>query len=442
MPKQREKKFSFKVKHLIEMDSYEMAIAYKFSILIIFGFVISIFFNPILGVPSQDSVFYLNAFGAALCILFILSEVWVPEEANWLLSYNWFVILIFCLPFLYSYTMTRSEFYFLWINNFILSTVVLYILTNKNKMFFTIWPLGTITGISSGVIFNILIPSAPTPPYPPFDYDFAIYTTMFLGLVLILLLYNKFYAQKRLLLAVEQEVADRTKKLQESLSIKKDFLDNVSHEIKTPIHNITNIVSVLHDEWDSLAEDKKKELIQTLMNCNHRILNLCTNILDLSKFRKGESSLTIVKSNVIKLIDEIMHEYQHVDVPITKETSPKLRKTLQCDTDRILQVLRNLVDNAIKYGKKTPVIISAVNYGNNSIKITVSDNGPGVPEDELGRIFEPFEQSTRTKTKAGGTGLGLSICKQIIELHNGSIWVKNNKSGGTSMYFIIPNEHK
>jgi signal transduction histidine kinase len=104
--------------------------------------------------------------------------------------------------------------------------------------------------------------------------------------------------------------------------------------------------------------------------------------------------------------------------------------------------LRNLLDNAIKYGKNSAIIISAINYGNNSIKVTVSDNGPGIPESELGRIFEPFEQSSRTKTKAGGTGLGLSICKQIIEIHNGSIWVKNNNSGGTSMYFIIPNEHK
>lgn len=424
------------------MDSYEMATAYKFSILTIFGFVISIFFNPIIGVPTQDTVFYLNALGAALCIIFILSEAWVPEDSEWILRYHWFFILAFCLPFIYSYTMTRSEFYSLWINNFLLSSAILYLITSKKRIFMVIWPIGTFLGVSFASILNNYYPSYPTPPYPPFDYDFAIYTTIFLFLVVMLIIYNKFYAQRRMLLAVEQEVADRTQKLQESLSIKKDFLDNVSHEIKTPIHNITNIVSVLHEQWDSLTEEKKKELIQTLMNCNHRILNLCSNLLDLSKFRKGESSLTFTKSNIVKLINEIMHEYQHVDIPISLESSAKLRKVLQCDSDRILQVLRNLVDNAIKYGKNTPITISTVNYGNNSIKVTIADNGPGIPENELTRIFEPFEQSSLTKTRAGGTGLGLAICKQIIEMHNGSIWVKNNNSGGASLYFIIPNEHK
>lgn len=419
-----------------------MAIAYKFSILTIFGFFISIFFNPILGNPAQDTVFYLNAAAATLCILFIFSEVWLPKNLNSLLSYNWFFILLFCLPFLQSYTMVRSEYYFLWINNFILASIILYLITAKHKMFFITWILGTMVGVIFASFLNMYVPSAPKPPYPPFDYDFAIYTTIYLILMIILLLYNKFYAQKRLLLAVEEEVADRTKKLQESLSIKKDFLDNVSHEIKTPIHNITNIVSVLHEEWDNLTDTKKKELIQTLMNCNQRILNLCSNILDLSKFRKGESVLSFKEIDILDLIEEIIHEYQHVDIPISMEKSQKLRKIIQCDADRIFQVLRNLLDNAIKYGKNSAIIISAVNYGNNSIKITVSDNGPGIPESELGRIFEPFEQSTRTKTKAGGTGLGLSICKQIIEMHNGSIWVKNNNSGGASMYFIIPNEHK
>ena len=79
--------------------------------------------------------------------------------------------------------------------------------------------------------------------------------------MILLLIYNRFYAQKQLLLIVEQEVADRTKKLKEALDIKKEFLDNVSHEIKTPIHNITNIVSILYDQWDVLDNIKKKDLI-------------------------------------------------------------------------------------------------------------------------------------------------------------------------------------
>jgi len=431
----------FKVKHLIDMDSYEVAIAYKFSILTIFGFFISIFFNPLLGIPSQDSVFYLNSFGATLCIIFILGEVWLPNRSHVILSYLWFIILVFCIPFINSYTMVRSEFYVLWINNFVLATLLLYLMTNEHRMFLITWLVGTILGVCSAIVFNYYIPSQPRPPYPPFDYDFAIYTAIYLILVILLMIYNKFYAQKKMLLAVEQEVADRTKKLKESLGVKKEFLDNVSHEIKTPIHNITNIVNVLYENWDALSESKKKDLIGTLMSCNHRILNLCSNILDLSKFRKGDASLSFKKCNIVNLIEEIVNEYHHIQTPITTNAPENLRKIVDCDSDRILQVLRNLVDNAIKYGKGTAINISAVNYANNNIKITVSDSGPGIPEKEIDKIFEPFEQSSRTKTKAGGTGLGLAICRQIIEMHTGFIWVKNNKPGGTSIYFILPIEH-
>ena len=389
--------------------------------------------------PAQDSVFYINAIGATLCLIFILGELWIPGNTNKTLSYIWFLILLFCLPFIYSYTLVRSEYYFLWMINFGLATILLYCITKK-EIFFISWVLGTSLGFVCSNILNNYIPSNPHPPYLPFDYNFAIYDATFLMLMIILFVYNKFYAQKKLLIIVEHEVADRTKKLKESLNIKKEFLDNVSHEIKTPIHNITNIISILHDQWDTLGNTKKKELIETLMQCNHRLLNLCSNLLDLSKNKKEKNDLAITKCNIVELIKEIIQEYHSTQNLISMKISSELDKTIYCDADRILQVLRNLISNSINYGAGTPIIIDIINYGDNNIKVSVSDNGAGIPEDEIKRIFDPFEQSSRTKTKAGGTGLGLSICKQIIEMHTGSIWAKNNISGGATLYFIIPNK--
>jgi len=323
--------------------------------------------------------------------------------------------------------------------NFILAAMLLYCIAKK-EIFFVIWILGTFLGFICASILNNYSPANLSPPYVPFDYNFAIYTATFLTLIILLIIYNKFYAQKQLIIIVEKEVTDRTKKLKEALDIKKEFLDNVSHEIKTPIHNITNIVSILYDQWDVLDNIKKKDLIKTLNSCNHRILNLCSNLLDLSKYKKGETSLIINECDIMQLIEEIVHEYNYTQNLISIKYSLELRKTLYCDESRILQVLRNLLDNSIKYGKSTSIIIGVVNYGDNNIQVSVSDSGPGIPEEELTKIFEPFEQSSRTKTKAGGTGLGLSICKQIIEMHAGSIWAKNNTSGGATVYFIIPNE--
>lgn len=432
------KNFFLKIQNLIHKNSFDTTIAYKFSILTIFGFIISIFFNPLLGIPTQDSVFYINAMGATLCLMFILEELWIPSGSSKVSNYLWFLILLFCLPFIYSFTFVRSEYYFLWLINFILATILLYGITKK-EMFFTIWITGMFLGFICASILNNYAPANPAPPYYPFDYNFGIYTAIFLTLMIILLIYNRFYAQKQLLLIVEQEVTDRTKKLKEALDIKKEFLDNVSHEIKTPIHNITNIVSLLYDQWDVLDNPKKKELITTLKNCNSRILNLCSNLLDLSKYKKGMTDLIIKEYDIIQLIKEITQEYHHTQNLISIKISSELHKTVHCDSDRILQVLRNLIDNSIKYGKGSSIIVEAVNYGTNSVKISVSDNGPGIPEEEIVKVFEPFEQGSKTKTKAGGTGLGLAICKQIIEMHSGSIWAKNNKTGGLTLYFIVPN---
>ncbi len=431
--------FFFKIQSLIHNNNFDTTIAYKFSILTIFGFIISIFFNPLLGIPAQDSVFYINAIGATLCLMFILKELWIFDCSDQVSSYLWLLILLFCLPFIYSYTVVRSEYYFLWLINFSLATILLYCILKK-EIFFVVWIFGTLLGIVCASILNNYFPTNPPPPYYPFDYGFGIYTTIFLTLVIILIIYNKFYAQKQLLIMVEQEVSDRTKKLKNALDIKREFLNNVSHEIKTPIHNITNITSLLYDQWDIFDNIKKKELIGTLKSCNSRILNLCSNLLDLSKCKKERTKLMIKEHNIIQLIEEITQEYGYIQNSISMRISPELHKTVYCDADRILQVLRNLVDNSIKYGKGSAITIEAVNYGTNNVKIAVSDNGSGIPEEEIVKVFEPFEQSSRTKTKAGGTGLGLAICKQIIEMHSGSIWAKNNKSGGVSLYFIIPNE--
>lgn len=430
-------KFLESITQLIDRSSFETTIAYKFAILTIFGFIVSIFFNPIIGIPSQDSVFYIHAFSSTLCLLFILGDLWIPNNSNKILSYFWFLILIFCLPFMYSYIFVRSEYYYSWLFNFVLSTILLYLLIKKEMFLFT-WGIGSLLGFICASILNFYIRSNPIPPYLPFDYNYAVYSSIFLSLVITLIVYNKFYTQKQLLLIVEQEVVDRTKELQQSLDTKRDFLNNVSHEIKTPVHNITNIVNILNDKWDVFNNKKKKELITTLMSCNQRLLNLCSNLLDLSKLKKGESKLVVVECNIEQLLQEIVQEYNHTQKYISMDVSAELRKIIYCNSDQILQVLRNLIDNTIRYGNNSPILISLQNYGNN-IKFSVSDNGLGIPEKELENIFEPFEQSTRTKTKAGGTGLGLSICKQIIKLHMGSIWAKNNISGGVTFYFTIPN---
>ncbi len=185
----------------------------------------------------------------------------------------------------------------------------------------------------------------------------------------------------------------------------------------------------------------KKKMINILYNCNKNLLTLCSNLLDLSKFGKGETSLEITAVNLLLLIKEIKSNYinSHINIIIKSEST--LRSIVNCDSIKISQVLSNIIDNAMKYANDSDIIIDIYNYGIDAVKVSVSDYGLGVPQEEILSIFEPFQQSSRTKTKAGGTGLGLTICKKIIEMHKGSIWAKNNEFGGLTIYFIIPNNH-
>ncbi len=108
------------------------------------------------------------------------------------------------------------------------------------------------------------------------------------------------------------------------------------------------------------------------------------------------------------------------------------------DKERIGQVLRNLFVNAIKFSPDHGVIKASIALLNDKYHFSLTDEGIGIPKDELETIFDSFIQSSRTKTGAGGTGLGLSICRQIVESHHGKIWAENNAGDGSSFHFIIP----
>ena len=412
---------------LIKSDSVKISVAYKFSILVIFDFFVSIFFNPLTGIIAQDSVFYLNIIGASLCVMFLLSDVWLPHNKNNILRYLWYFILFFYLPFFATYTWVRSFYYWSWLINLGLSTILLALMTSRTVFFLTLVP-GIIAGIVFGIVLNLYFPPNPLPPYEKFDIYYATYSCTFLGLIIMLIIHNRVYVQKQLYNLIETEVRDRTKELQNALEIKKLFLDNVSHEIKTPIHNITNIAEILHEQIYSIVNQESKDLLDALQDSSYKLWGLCTNLLDLSKFKNGDQTLNIKRHNIIKIVNDLLQEF-HKD-NISLRIAQTFDKIVYCDAERITQVLRNLIQNAIQYGKNKQIEISLSDYDQDSIKLEISDHGIGIPPDELEVIFDSFEQSSRTKTKAGGIGLGLAICKKIIELHHGKIWAANNSSHG------------
>jgi two-component system sensor histidine kinase ChiS len=242
--------------------------------------------------------------------------------------------------------------------------------------------------------------------------------------------------------SLEKKVEARTQQLQHALEVKSRFLRNISHEIRIPLHGIINLSTIVNEQWSNLPELKKKELIEHLAKSSDRLMSLVSNLLDISVMTENKLKLYKSECDLIQLTQEVINEFkltlENKNILLDLNNTEKM--LCLCDKERISQVIRNLISNAIKYGNNTPITIALERKHNNTIQLAISDQGVGIPDNELEHIFKQFEESSRTRTSAGGTGLGLAICKEIITAHHGTIRATNNKTKGSTFIFDIPTD--
>ena len=236
----------------------------------------------------------------------------------------------------------------------------------------------------------------------------------------------------------KEEVA----RLQQNEQYRKEFLQNLSHELKTPIFAIQGYVDTLLSGAMEKEELAKKFLNNTSRNID-RLVSLVDDLDEISKLESGEQKL--YKTNFI--IQELIHEvYETLSL---KASEKEIRLTLKkgsesplivnADKEKIRMVLTNLVDNAIKYGKQGGyVFFSSYETDDGDILIEISDDGHGIAEEHLSRIFERFYRTDLARTrKVGGSGLGLAICKHIIDAHEKIIRARTTIDVGTTFGFLL-----
>lgn len=235
---------------------------------------------------------------------------------------------------------------------------------------------------------------------------------------------------------------------------KSEFLANMSHELRTPMHAILSFANMGVDKSDTAPRDGLLRYFSRISESGQRLMTLLNDLLDLSKLEAGGVAFNREPHDLMETVETVAAEFQ----ALLKERSlsleivpPEIDTVAMFDGDRILQVMRNLLSNAIKFspeGKSIRVSFAVAKlpigprWGGrgevSAIAVSVADQGVGVPESELEKVFDKFVQSSKTKTGAGGTGLGLAICKQIIEGHQGRLWVENDLAGGAVFTFSIP----
>ena len=245
----------------------------------------------------------------------------------------------------------------------------------------------------------------------------------------------------------EQEAEDWADAQQKELqqlktdeNYRREFIGNVSHELKTPIFNIQGYIQTLLDGGIDDADVNLKYLNRANKSVD-RMINIVEDLEVISKLETDKEELLIDKFNITLVAQEAIDQLEmqandhDISVIFSNESSTDF---VMGDRDKIQQVFMNLISNSIKYGKsggKTRVRFFDMD---NNMMIEVADNGIGIDEDSLGRLFERFYRVDKNRSRdIGGTGLGLAIVKHIIEAHNQTINVRSTKDVGSTFSFIL-----
>lgn len=237
------------------------------------------------------------------------------------------------------------------------------------------------------------------------------------------------------------ENAKLYKDAKQAIKIREDVLSIVSHDLKNPLSYITLKTQLLHKDKDAFDE-KLSKFTSSIAKATGQMQTLIDDLLDFAKLESGTLKIDCENHNVHAILSPL------IDIVTTHATEKNISLDFKvdssvtsvfCDSDRIRQVLSNLLGNAIKFTQPGGHISLLINQEDNHVHFCVEDNGPGISPDYLEKIFDRFWQSDETKKK--GSGLGLSICKSIVLAHNGKIWAESEEGRGSKFHFVLPSPY-
>lgn len=277
---------------------------------------------------------------------------------------------------------------------------------------------------------------------------------LFLTMLFIMRGANNIYLSNKTNFQLLMEAEDREKQLITAKELAEianktqaEFLDNMSHELRTPLHGILAFTEMGISKAKEFPEEKFLKYFSKISESGERLKILLDDLLDLRKIEEGKMELKLANNDMQKIIKRCIDEQEAIiashKLTITFNTDLVL-PFINCDKDRIGQVIMNLLTNAIKFSPQdgqitfTSKIDENTNKHGKALYISISDQGPGISRDEYESIFNKFVQVKKQVSNTGGTGLGLAICKEIINLHRGSIWCENNDGSGVTFTFALP----
>jgi signal transduction histidine kinase len=255
-------------------------------------------------------------------------------------------------------------------------------------------------------------------------------------------------AERSRLQRVNIELNAAKEQADEANQAKTSLLMNMSHEFRTPMHAILNYTNMGLKKLQVPEREKLKKYLVNIQGSGLRLMELMNALLDLAKLESGKFEIRPSRGDLAQIVAQSLSELgslveaKQLEVRITNQSRDSCAIF---DRERLTQVFINLFSNAIKFSPKEGVIEVFISDSflperGPALHCVVSDNGIGIPPEEMESIFDKFQQSSKTNTGAGGSGLGLAICREIIHLHGGAIWAAAAPSGGAAINFTLPKE--
>jgi len=234
---------------------------------------------------------------------------------------------------------------------------------------------------------------------------------------------------------------EEIKKLRELEKFRNDFLGNVSHELKTPIFNIQGYILTLLDGGMEDINVNKLYLKRTEKSTN-RLINIVNDLDAIARLESGEFKLNMESFNLVRVVEDVIEDLEiqakQQSIKIGFDGSYNKAIKVKADKKRITEVISNLISNTIKYGREGGKTTIGFIDSENKILVDISDNGIGIDEKDLPRIFERFYRVDKSRSReSGGTGLGLSIVKHTVQAHNQTITVRSKADKGTTFIFSL-----
>ncbi len=237
----------------------------------------------------------------------------------------------------------------------------------------------------------------------------------------------------------ERKEAD--KKIKEAMDLKSQFISTVSHELRTPLTIIKEDIALIMDGATGRVKNKQRQVLEIAQRNIDRLARLINDVLDFQKLQSGRAKFNMQDNSINNAIETVYNTM----VKAVKKNGVDLRLALDntlpkvtYDNDKIIQVLTNLVSNAMKFTEKGSITIASRRI-ENAIRVSVCDTGCGIKQEDLPKLFHQFQQlMSGGSRKTGGTGLGLAISKDIVEKHGGRIWVESESGKGTTFHFLLP----